>query len=85
MVSVLLSAYLWVEQVCVHHSTLDVVQVCIVLKCPLQESSLLTKLGDVGTVVVGEHLVAQDSISNLHQRHVAKKKVRKSAGQDLFI
>lgn len=49
-----------------HHSTLDVIQVCIVLKCPLQESSLLTKLGDVGTVVVGEHLVAQDSISNLH-------------------
>lgn len=58
--------YLWVEQVCVHHSALDVIQVGVVLQCPLQESSFLTQLGDVGSIVVGEHLVAQDSIGNLH-------------------
>lgn len=59
-------AYLWVEQVCVHHSTLDVIQVSVVLECSLQESSFLTQLGNVGTIIVGEHLVAQDCISNLH-------------------
>lgn len=58
-------AYLWVEQVCVHHGTLDVVQVGVVLQRSLKESSLLTQLGDVWTIIVGEHLVAQDSISNL--------------------
>ena len=58
---------LWVEQVCVHHGALDVVQVSVVLQSPLQESSFLTQLGNVGTVVVGEHLVAEDSISNLQQ------------------
>lgn len=49
-----------------HHSTLDVIQVSVVLECSLQESSFLTQLGNVGTIIVGEHLVAQDCISNLH-------------------
>lgn len=64
-------AYLWVEKMCVHHSTLDVIQICVVLQRPLKESSLLTQLGNVGTIIVGEHLVAQDSISNLQpkQKH----------------
>lgn len=52
---------------CVHHSTLDVIQVSVVLQSPLQQSSLLTELSDVCTIVVCEHLVAQDSICNLQQ------------------
>lgn len=57
--------YLWVEKVCVHHSALDVIQVSVVLQRPLQETGLLTQLGHVGSVVVGEHLIAQDGICNL--------------------
>lgn len=34
---------------------------------PLQESCLLAQLGDVGTVIVGEHLVAQDGVRHLNQ------------------
>lgn len=62
-----LKAYLWIKQVCVHHSTLDVIQVSVVFQCPLQESGLLTELSNVRTVIVGEHLVTQDSICNLQQ------------------
>lgn len=51
---------------CMHHGTFDVIQVSVVLQCPLQESSLLTELGNVSTIVVGKHLIAQDGISNLH-------------------
>lgn len=58
-------AYLWVEKVCVNYSTLYVIEVSIVLQSPLQQSGFLTQLGNVGTVVVGKHLVAQDSICNL--------------------
>lgn len=50
-----------------HHSTLDVIQVGVVLQSPLQQSSLLTELSNVCTIVVCEHLVAQDSICNLQQ------------------
>lgn len=57
--------YLWVEKVCVHHSTLNVIQVSIMLQCPLQETSLLTQLCHMSTVIVGEHLIAQDGICNL--------------------
>ena len=57
--------YLRVEQVRVHHGPLDVVQVGVVLQRPLQEAGLLAQLGDVGAVVVGEHLVAQDGVSDL--------------------
>lgn len=49
----------------VHHGTLDVVQVSVVLQRPLQEAGLLAQLGHVGSVVVGEHLIAQDGVCNL--------------------
>ena len=58
-------AHLGVEEVRVHHCPLDVVQVCVVLQRPLQEASLLAQLGDVGAVIVGEHLVAKDGVSDL--------------------
>lgn len=48
-----------------HHSTFDVVQICVVFQSPLQKTSLLTQLCHVGTIVVGEHLVAQDGVCNL--------------------
>lgn len=60
-----IEAYLWIKQVCVHHSTLDVIQVSVVFQCSLQKSGLLTELSNVCTVIVGEHLVTQDSICNL--------------------
>ena len=58
-------AYLRVEEVRVHHGALDVVQVGVVLQRPLQEACLLAQLGDVGAVVVGEHLVAEDGVGDL--------------------
>lgn len=56
---------------CVHDSTLDIIQVCVVLQSPLKKTSLLTQLGDVSAVIVCEHLVTKDSISNLQaqQKH----------------
>lgn len=60
--------YLWIKKVCVHHSPLDVIQVGVVLQRPLQEPGLLTQLGHVSPVIVGEHLVAQDGISNLQDK-----------------
>ena len=59
--------YLGVQQVCVHHGPLDVVQVGVVLQRPLQEARLLAQLGHVGAVVVGEHLVAQDGVGDLSE------------------
>lgn len=59
------TSYLGVEKVCVHHGTFDVVQICVVFQRPLQETSLLTQLCHVGTIIVGEHLVAQDGVRNL--------------------
>lgn len=60
-----------------HHSALDVVQVSVVLQRSLQESSLLTQLGNVGTIVVGEHLVSQNSISNLQPMTLSNNKKTK--------
>ena len=57
--------YLWVEKVCVHHSSFDIVQVGVVFKSSLQQTCLLTQLSDVGTVIVCEHLVPQDRICYL--------------------
>lgn len=57
--------YLWVEKVCVHHSALNVIQVCIMLQRPLQETGFLTQLCHMSTIIVGEHLIAQDGICNL--------------------
>lgn len=59
------SAYLRVEQVGVHYSTFDVIQVSVVFQGSLQQSSFLTQLGHVGPVVVGKHLVSQNSVSHL--------------------
>lgn len=63
--SVILGHYLRVEQVGVDNSTFDIIQVGIVFQRPLQKACLLTQLGNVSTVIVGEHLVAQNGISNL--------------------
>ena len=50
--------YLWVKKVGVDDSSLDVIQVGVMLECPLEEASFLAQLGDVSLIVVGEHLVA---------------------------
>lgn len=60
-------AYLRVEQMCVHHGSFDVIQVGVVFKSSLQQACLLTQLGNVGTVIVGEHLVPQDCICYLKE------------------
>lgn len=58
-------SYLWVKKVSMHHSALYVIQVSIMFQRPLQETSLLTQLCHMGTIIVGEHLVAQNGICNL--------------------
>lgn len=50
-----------------HHGSLDVVQVGVVLQRSLQQTRLLAQLSDVGPVVVGEHLVPQDRICYLEK------------------
>lgn len=57
------------QQVSVHDGPLDVVQVSVVLQRPLQEASLLAELGDVCTIIVREHIVAQDGVGDLGGRH----------------
>lgn len=57
--------YLRIEEVSVNNRTLDVVQVCEVLECSLQQTSLLTQLSYVSPVIVSKHLVSQDGICNL--------------------
>lgn len=57
--------YLWVEKVCVHHSSFDVIQVGIMLQCSLQQTCLLTQLCHMSTIIVGEHLITQNGICNL--------------------
>ena len=54
-----------IEQLSVDNGTFDIVDIGVVLKRTLQEACLLTELGNVGLVVVGEHLVAHDCICNL--------------------
>ena len=46
---------------------LDVVEIGVVLEGALEETGLLTQLGDVRGIVVREHLVTQDGISDLHK------------------
>lgn len=60
--------HLGVEQMRVHHGSLDVVQVGVVLQRSLQQARLLTQLSDVGPVVVGEHLVPQDRVCYLKKK-----------------
>lgn len=64
--------YLRVEQVSVHHSTLDIIQVSVVFQGSLQQSGFLTQLGHMGSVVVGEHLVSQNSVCHLKSTRVKK-------------
>ena len=45
----------------------DVVEVGVMLQGALKQSRLLAQLSHVSFVVVGEHLVAQDSIRNLNK------------------
>ena len=52
----------------VHNSPLDVVDVGVVFKSSLKEAGFFTELGNVGLVIVCEHLVTHDGISNLRQR-----------------
>lgn len=49
------------------HGPLDVIQVRVVLQGALQKTGLLAKLGNMGAVVVSEHLIAKDSISHLER------------------
>ena len=50
---------------CVYDSPLDVIDVCVVFKSSLEQASFFAELGDVGFVIMCEHLVTHDSISNL--------------------
>ncbi len=56
---------LGLEQVGVNNDTLDVGVVLVVLKSALQETGLLAKVGNARTIVVSEHLVAEDGIGDL--------------------
>lgn len=58
-------AYLRVEQMRVHHSSFDIIQVGVVFQSPLQQTCLLTQLGNMGPIIVGEHLVAQNRVCHL--------------------
>ncbi len=55
-----------VEHVGVDHGTLDVIDVGVVFQSSLEESSFLAELGNVGFIIVSEHLVPHDSICNLY-------------------
>lgn len=58
-------AYLRVEQMRVHHGSFDIIQVGVVFKSSLQQACLLTQLSNMGTIIVGEHLVPQNRICYL--------------------
>lgn len=57
--------YLGVEQMRVHHSSFDIVQVSVVFESSLQQPRLLAQLRYMSPVVVREHLVPKDCICNL--------------------
>eukprot|EP00116_Pleurobrachia_bachei_P010630 sb/3470892/ len=56
------------QEVGVDDGPLDIEDVGVVLKGPLEKGGLFAQLGNVGPVIVGEHLVTQNSISNLEER-----------------
>lgn len=58
-------AYLRVEQMRVHHGSFDIILVGVVFESSLQQTRLLTQLSNVGTIIVGEHLVPQNRICDL--------------------
>ena len=51
----------------VHNGAFDVVQIRVVFERALEQTCLLAQLGNVGSVVVGEHVVAQDGVSDLRR------------------
>jgi len=57
------------EMSSVDHGSLDVVKISEMLESPLEKSSLLAELSDRCTVVMSEHLVRQNSISDLGSDH----------------
>ena len=63
------AAHLWIEKMRVNDGSLDVVEISVVLECALQQTGLLAQLRDMCAVVVREHLVAQDRVSNLHNQN----------------
>jgi hypothetical protein len=54
-----------VEEVGVDNDTLNVVNVLVVLESTLDEAGLLGEVGNTRTVVVREHLVAEDGVGDL--------------------
>ena len=69
------------------HGALDVVEVCVVLERALEQPGLLAQRGDVRAVVVGEHLVTHDSISNLKIREIMRiySKLRENITQNYAL
>merc|ERR1712106_335899 len=57
------------QEMGVNHCPLDVVQVCVVLQGSLKKSRLFTETGDVSSVIMREHLIAHDGISDLRSSH----------------
>lgn len=51
----------------VYHSSLDIIRVSVVLESSLEKARLLAQLSNMSTVVVCEHLVAQDRICHLNK------------------
>ena len=64
---------------CVDDGPLDVVDVSVVLEGPLKKTSFLAELSNVGLVVVCEHLVTHDGISNLRKRE--REREREERGE----
>ena len=54
---------------CMNNSPLDIIQISVMLQSPLQQASLFAQAGDVGAVVVGEHVVAHDGVGDLRRGH----------------
>lgn len=78
MSQALTHTYLGVEQMRVHHGPFDIVQVGVVFESSLQQTCFLTQLSNMGTVVVGEHLVPQDRICYLTCTHTHTNKTTES-------
>ena len=53
------------QDVGVHNNSLDILQVIIVLQSSLEQAGLLAQFTNAWLVIVAEHLVTQNSISNL--------------------
>ena len=47
------------------NGSLDIINVSVMFKSSLEEAGLFTELGNVGLVIVCEHLVTHDGIGNL--------------------